>query len=36
MHLKHQINLTKIWLKGLNSHIFKDERLNWSKILKID
>jgi len=25
--------LNKIWLKGLNSHIFKDEGLNWSKVL---
>jgi len=24
----------KIWLKGLNSRISKDERLNWSKVLK--
>jgi len=28
--------LTKIWLKELNSHIFRDERLNWSKMLKND
>jgi len=28
--------LNKIWLKGLNSRIFKDERLNWSKVLKMD
>jgi len=24
----------KIWLKGLNPHILKDEGLNWSKISK--
>ena len=28
--------LNKIWLKGLNSHIFKDEGLNWYKISKKD
>jgi len=26
--------LDKIWLKGLNSRISKNERLNWSKVLK--
>jgi len=26
----------KIWLKGLNSRILKDERLNWYKILMRD
>jgi len=26
--------LNKIWLKGPNSHIFKDDGLDWSKILK--
>jgi len=26
--------LNKIWLKGLNSRIYKDERLNWSKVSK--
>jgi len=25
--------LNKIWLKGLNSSILKDEGLNWSKVL---
>jgi len=28
--------LNKIWLKGLNPRIFKDEWLNWSKVLKRD
>jgi len=28
--------LKNIWLKGLNSRIFKDEGLNWSKVLKRD
>jgi len=28
--------LNKIWLKGLNSRIFKCERLNWSNFLKKD
>jgi len=28
--------LNKIILEGLNSRIFKDEELNWSKILKRD
>jgi len=26
--------LNKIWLKGLNLRISKDEGLNWSKVLK--
>ena len=26
--------LNKIWLKGLNSYITKNERLNWPKISK--
>jgi len=26
--------LTKIWLKWLNPHQLKDERLNWSKVSK--
>jgi len=26
--------LNKIWLKGLNPRISKDEKLNWSKFLK--
>jgi len=26
----------KIWLKGLNSRILKDERLNWYKVLMRD
>jgi len=26
----------KIWLKVLDPHIFKDDGLNWSKILKRD
>jgi len=28
--------LNKIWLKGLNSRILKDEGLNWSKVLMRD
>jgi len=28
--------LNNIWLKGLNSCIFKGEGLNWSKVLKRD
>jgi len=28
--------LNKFWLKGLNSRILKDERLNWSKVLMRD
>jgi len=28
--------LNKIWLKGLNSRILKDERLNWYKVLMRD
>jgi len=28
--------LNKIWLKGLNSHILKDEGLNWYKVLMMD
>jgi len=28
--------LNKIWLKGLNSRILKDERLNWLKVLMRD
>jgi len=28
--------LNKIWLKGLNSRILKDERLNWYKGLMRD
>jgi len=28
--------LNKIWLKGLNSRIFEDEGLNWSKVLMRD
>jgi len=28
--------LNKIWLKGLNSHIFRDEGLNWSKFVMSD
>jgi len=28
--------LNKIWLKGLNSRILKDEGLNWSKVLMMD
>jgi len=28
--------LNKIWLEELNSHISKDEGLNWSKFLKND
>jgi len=28
--------LNKSWLKGLNSRIFKDEGLNWYKILRRD
>jgi len=28
--------LNKIGLKGLNLRIFKDEELNWSKVLKRD
>jgi len=27
--------LNKIWLKGLNPHISKDERLNWSEVWKL-
>ena len=26
--------LNKIWLKGLNTRISKDEWVNWSKVLK--
>ena len=28
--------LKKIMLKGLNSHISKDRKLNWSKVSKMD
>jgi len=28
--------LNKIWLKGLNSRILKNEGLNWYKVLMID
>jgi len=28
--------LNKIWLKRLNSYIFKDKELIWSKFLKRD
>jgi len=28
--------LNKIWLKGLNPRIHKDEGLNWSKVFKRD
>jgi len=30
------VKLNKIWLKGLNSRILEDERLNWSKVLMRD
>jgi len=32
--LKISDKFNKIWLKKLNSRIFKDERLNWSKFKK--
>jgi len=28
--------LNKLWLKGLNSRILKDEGLNWYKVLMRD
>jgi len=28
--------LNKIWFKGLNSRILKDERLNWYKVLMMN
>jgi len=36
MCLKRQINLHKILLKGLNSHIYGVWRLNWFKVYKKD
>jgi len=34
--LKTLNKLNKIWLKGLNLRILKDERLNWYKVLMRD